>query len=179
MQGRRTFAGLPITPRRLELARLYAVLLLALAAFHGVVGAATITVTNTGDSGAGSLRQAILNSSAGETINFNIPASDPGHVYYQDDAVPGEVSAATWAAGDRTPCDKGVAMSRPSAKRCHPEAAQPVETDGQRNSPGPRARVVVAMPSVGRVQNQAMQFVFRMIHATTQAEAIDLTSPTA
>ncbi|PYL35769.1 MAG: hypothetical protein DMF38_03945 [Verrucomicrobia bacterium] len=33
-------------------------------------GAATITVTNTNDSGPGSLRQAILNASSGDTINF-------------------------------------------------------------------------------------------------------------
>src|SRR6266478_509557 len=42
--------------------------------------AATFTVTNTLDSGAGSLRQAILNSNAGagtNTIAFNIPASGP------------------------------------------------------------------------------------------------------
>ena len=32
--------------------------------------AATITVTNGNDSGPGSLRQAILNASSGDTINF-------------------------------------------------------------------------------------------------------------
>ena len=45
------------------------------------VVAATFTVTNTSDSGAGSLRQAILdaNANAGaDTIAFNIPGSDPG-----------------------------------------------------------------------------------------------------
>jgi uncharacterized repeat protein (TIGR01451 family) len=43
--------------------------------------AATFTVTNTNDSGAGSLRQAILdaNANAGtDTIEFDIPTSDPG-----------------------------------------------------------------------------------------------------
>jgi titin len=42
---------------------------------------------NTCDSGAGSLRQAILDANANpgaDTIAFNIPASDPGHVYYKD-----------------------------------------------------------------------------------------------
>src|SRR2546430_6519815 len=42
--------------------------------------ASTFLVTNTNDSGGGSLRQAILdaNANAGaDTINFNIPASDP------------------------------------------------------------------------------------------------------
>ena len=33
-------------------------------------GAATITVTNTNDSGAGSFRQAIIAASPGDTINF-------------------------------------------------------------------------------------------------------------
>jgi hypothetical protein len=51
------------------------------------VNAATFTVTNTNDSGAGSLRLAITqaNSSAGpHTITFNIPSSDPG--YYTESA---------------------------------------------------------------------------------------------
>src|SRR5262245_38657399 len=34
--------------------------------------AATITVTNTNDSGAGSLRQAIADASPGDTINFSV-----------------------------------------------------------------------------------------------------------
>ena len=33
---------------------------------------ATITVTNTNDSGAGSLRQAIADAAPGDTINFNV-----------------------------------------------------------------------------------------------------------
>jgi predicted outer membrane repeat protein len=39
---------------------------------------AIITVTNTADSGPGSLRQAIAAAPGGDTINFNIPPSDPG-----------------------------------------------------------------------------------------------------
>ncbi|HEY6333831.1 MAG TPA: right-handed parallel beta-helix repeat-containing protein [Blastocatellia bacterium] len=38
-----------------------------------VRAATTITVTNTNDSGAGSLRQAIADSESGDTINFNVP----------------------------------------------------------------------------------------------------------
>lgn len=56
---------------------------------------ATLTVSNTDESGAGSLRQAILsaNSQSGQdTIIFDIPATDPGHVYYQDDGVAGQVT---------------------------------------------------------------------------------------
>jgi len=34
--------------------------------------AATLTVTNTDDSGAGSLRQAILDAAAGDTVDFNL-----------------------------------------------------------------------------------------------------------
>ncbi|MDQ4121298.1 MAG: carboxypeptidase-like regulatory domain-containing protein [Acidobacteriota bacterium] len=43
--------------------------------------AATFTVTNTNDSGAGSLRQAITdanNTAGADVINFNIPTTDPG-----------------------------------------------------------------------------------------------------
>lgn len=51
--------------------------------------AATFTVTTTADSGAGSLRQAILDANATvgvpDVIIFNIPPSDPGHVYYRED----------------------------------------------------------------------------------------------
>ena len=56
---------------------------------------ATYTVTNTNDSGAGSLRQAILdaNGNAGaDTIEFNIALNDSGHVYYQDDGIAGSLS---------------------------------------------------------------------------------------
>ncbi len=38
--------------------------------------AATLTVTSTADSGAGSLRQAILDAVAGDTINFSLPANN-------------------------------------------------------------------------------------------------------
>ena len=44
------------------------------------VSAATITVTNTADSGAGSLRQAVADANgtpANDTISFNIPTTDP------------------------------------------------------------------------------------------------------
>jgi hypothetical protein len=48
------------------------------------------TVTTTNNSGAGSLRQAIIdaNANAGaDTIRFNIPLTDPNHVYYRDNGV--------------------------------------------------------------------------------------------
>jgi len=46
----------------------------------GVISAQAVpTVTNTLDAGAGSLRQAILAATAGSTIDFAIPTSDPGY----------------------------------------------------------------------------------------------------
>ncbi|MDQ6626200.1 MAG: hypothetical protein M3Y69_08715, partial [Verrucomicrobiota bacterium] len=41
--------------------------------------ASPLVVTNTNDSGAGSLRQAITASPAGGSIEFNIPTTDPGY----------------------------------------------------------------------------------------------------
>jgi len=55
----------------------------------------TFTVTNTNDSGAGSLRQAILDANAlggVDTIVFNIAATDVNHFYYQDDSIAGSLS---------------------------------------------------------------------------------------
>src|ERR1043165_6678954 len=48
--------------------------------------AATIPVTNTNDSGTGSLRQAITDAQPGDTILFDIPTSDPAY----------DASAHTW-----------------------------------------------------------------------------------
>jgi hypothetical protein len=49
-----------------------------------VMAATTFTVTNTNDSGAGSLRQAINGAATGDTITFNIPTTDPGYDYAAD-----------------------------------------------------------------------------------------------
>lgn len=62
-------------------------------------------VTNTADSGADSLRAAIdaANASPGlDTIAFAIPADDPGHVYYMDDGVAGQVTRANIATTTAT-----------------------------------------------------------------------------
>ncbi len=71
--------------------------------------AATFTVTNTNNSGAGSLRLAIVdanNNSGADTIAFNIPPTDARHFYYQNNGIAGTVSqsmiAATTAADDTT-----------------------------------------------------------------------------
>src|SRR5262249_9109271 len=75
----------------------------------------TFTVTATADSGPGSLRQAILDAnpdaSAGiDLINFNIPGTDSGHVYYKNDGVQGQLTQAnvtpTTAVDDSTIADK-------------------------------------------------------------------------
>src|SRR5688572_14586579 len=70
--------------------------------------AATFTVTNTSDAGAGSLRAALaaaLSSPGADTINFNIPPNDPRHVYYINDGVAGTVTRsmiAVTASSDDT-----------------------------------------------------------------------------
>ena len=63
-------------PGRLRLtACLFAAALLAAAASGASSAAAgVLTVTNANDSGAGSLRQAIADAAAGDTINFSLPA---------------------------------------------------------------------------------------------------------
>jgi hypothetical protein len=57
-----------------------------------VAAPATFVVTTTSDSGAGSLRQAILdaNANAGaDTITFNIPQSDPNYQPNPDNSCDG------------------------------------------------------------------------------------------
>lgn len=72
---------------------------------------ATFTVTNTNDSGAGSLRQAILDANATpglDSIVFNISLSDVNHVYCRDDGVAGSFAApvrTTLADGSITDFD--------------------------------------------------------------------------
>jgi hypothetical protein len=53
---------------------------LALGLFCGVeLHAGTVNVINTNDSLAGSLRQAIQDADAGDTINFTVPTTDAGY----------------------------------------------------------------------------------------------------
>jgi uncharacterized repeat protein (TIGR01451 family) len=77
-----------------------------------VLGGPAFVVTNTGDIGLGTLREAIFNANltAGpQTITFAIPANDPGHFYYRNDGVSGQVSrakvAVTAATSDATIAD--------------------------------------------------------------------------
>lgn len=63
---------------RNEKTAVYGILIAMFLLFSAQVKAATFTVTNTNDSGAGSLRQAILDANAAplqDTINFNIPGT--------------------------------------------------------------------------------------------------------
>ncbi len=64
------------TSRKVPLHLLFA--LLSLTACLGAK-AATITVNNTNDIGAGSLRDAITKANNGDTINFSIPTTDPNY----------------------------------------------------------------------------------------------------
>ena len=56
----------------------------------------TFTVTNSNDSGAGSLRQAILDANGNggaDTIEFNIPATEPGFVDVDSALIGGDAAA--------------------------------------------------------------------------------------
>ncbi len=71
------------------------------------LGGPSYVVTNTGDSGLGTLREAIYdadNTPGSHTITFDIPATDPRHFYYANDGVAGQVSqtdiATTTAVDD-------------------------------------------------------------------------------
>lgn len=70
-----------VSDSRISCCRLIVVAIIAAVASLGArpVYAATLTVTNTNDSGAGSLRDAmtVVNSDSGDTINFNIPGGGP------------------------------------------------------------------------------------------------------
>ena len=74
-----------------------------------VIGGPSFVVTNTNDSGLGSLREAIINANntlGAQTITFAIPATDARHFYYRNDDVAGGVTTAdiavTTATNDAT-----------------------------------------------------------------------------
>ena len=64
-----------------------------------------LMVTSTGNSGGGSLRDALVVSNfvlGIDTITFNIPANDPKHFYYQNDGIAGQVTKANIATTTAT-----------------------------------------------------------------------------
>lgn len=61
-----------IEKKRLPNLKTFLPLLIIFLCFE-IAGAATLTVTNTNDSGAGSLRQAIADAAGGDTIDFDLP----------------------------------------------------------------------------------------------------------
>src|SRR6059058_3189398 len=64
---------------RLSLRQLFVATLGATALVSGAASAAPILVTNTHENLTGSLRQAIQDANAGDTIVFQIPVTDPGY----------------------------------------------------------------------------------------------------
>ncbi len=69
------------------------------------LGGPSFVVTNTGDTGLGTLREAIYSANltpGAHTITFDIPATDPRHFYYRNDGVAGQVSQADIAVTTAT-----------------------------------------------------------------------------
>ena len=77
-----------------------------------ILGGPSFVVTETGDTGLGTLREAIYNAdltAGAQTITFAIPATDSRHFYYRNDGIAGQVTTAgiatTTAADDTTIAD--------------------------------------------------------------------------
>jgi hypothetical protein len=70
-------------------------------------GAVSLVVTNTNDSGPGSLRAALASAGtlSSGTITFDIPNSDPGHLYYRDNAGAGLGAPVTTNQADAALAD--------------------------------------------------------------------------
>ncbi len=106
----------------------------------GLASSACFTVTSTVDGNGVTLRDAINcanNMSGVQTITFNIPATDPGHVYYTNDGVAGQVTlanlATTTVADDAALPTTGVSAVDPDWQHSWfsiaPTAALPTVTD--------------------------------------------------
>jgi hypothetical protein len=81
------------------------------------LGGPSVIVTNTHDTGIGSLREAIFNANLTpnrQVITFAMPASDPRHFYYKDDGVAGFVSVAKIAV-TTAPADAAIPTTGPDA----------------------------------------------------------------
>ena len=117
-------------------------LLLALAQ-EPAYAADTFTVTNTNDSGAGSLRQAILDANAKDgasVINFNIPGSGV-HTIKPTSAMPTIVEQVTIDGYTQT-------GASPNTKAVGNDASLKVELDGSNAPQGTTGLKIVAFDSV-------------------------------
>ncbi len=126
-----------------------------------VLGGPSFVVTNTGDTGLGTLREAIYNANltpGAHTITFAIPATDPRHFYYRNDGVAGQVSQADIAVTTAT-SDADIADIDPdwphswfSILPSHdlPEIVNTVTIDGY-SQPGSVANTLPALGALNTV----------------------------
>ena len=102
----------------------------------GVGTSSLIIVSNTNDSGAGSLRAAIdsANTRAGlDTIIFNIPTTDNGYVGYENDGMTDTLSADSvkmWSNINTPDADYGIGWWRIQPATALPDFTDPVYLDG-------------------------------------------------
>ena len=94
--------------------------LLFLASFASVLAfgaqraaAATITVTNGSDSGAGSLRQAILDAASGDTINFSLPGNSNAITLTSAELLIDKSLTITGPGADQLTVQRSTASSTP------------------------------------------------------------------
>ncbi|WP_165227000.1 DUF11 domain-containing protein [Aquisphaera insulae] len=126
-----------------------------------VPGGPSFVVTSTGDTGLGTLREAIYNANfaaGAQTITFAIPAADPRHFYYRDDGIAGEVTPAAIAATTAAD-DAGIADIDPdwphswySIRPDHdlPRIVDTVTIDGY-SQPGSRRNTLPALQALDTV----------------------------
>ena len=94
---------------------------------------ATYTVTNTNDSGAGSLRQAIIdanNNSGLDIITFNIDASDSGYVFYEDDGTANSLTGAVTHSPTQADSDFSDGWYRIQLNSTLPDISDAITIDG-------------------------------------------------
>jgi hypothetical protein len=134
---------------------------------------APFTVFTTADSGDGSLRQAILDANASpgvDTIHFDLPSDDAGHVYYRDDGVAGSVSlnsvTATTATDDTAiaDIDPDYAHSWWSIRpmTALPQITDPVVIDGYSQSGAVLNTLGIGPNSPGHAQGDGDNAVLRV-----------------
>lgn len=97
-----------------------------LALLTTLAGAADLFVTNTADSGSGSLRQMLVNSENGDTIRFALPTSDPGYnagtqswtITVREPWVPNAGAGVSYGRGtSMLVVEKNISISGPGADK--------------------------------------------------------------